>query len=63
MYESFHQGELNYKFYLGGPFMEDTHEFVEKLHEKQAKAEKNSKRKGNSHASHKLPNKQHSNNS
>lgn len=37
--------------------MDDTHEFVEKIHEKQAKAEKYSKRKGNSHASRKLPSK------
>lgn len=43
--------------------MEDTHEFVENLHEKQAKQEKYSKRKGNSHKSHKLPSKEHSNNS
>lgn len=43
--------------------MEDTHEYVEKLHEKQAKAEKHSKRKGNSHESHKLPAKEHSDNS
>lgn len=43
--------------------LEDTHDFVEDLHEKQAKAEKNSKRKGNSHKSHKLPSKEHSNNS
>ena len=44
--------------YIGGFILDDTHEFVEKLHEKQAKAEKYSKRKGNSHASNKLPSKQ-----
>ncbi|MGV3486981.1 MAG: DUF4023 family protein [Tuberibacillus sp.] len=38
--------------------MEDTHDFVEKIHEKQAKAAKYSKRKGNSHKGNKLPSKQ-----
>lgn len=43
----------------GGNFVADnTHEFVEKVHEKQAKAKKYSKRKGNSHESNKLPGKQ-----
>ncbi|MFC0473392.1 DUF4023 domain-containing protein [Halalkalibacter kiskunsagensis] len=37
----------------------DTHEFVEKLHDKQEKAEKNKKRQGNGNPSKKLPNKQH----
>ncbi|WEG12887.1 DUF4023 family protein [Pullulanibacillus sp. KACC 23026] len=43
--------------------MEDTHEYVEQLHEKQEQMKKNSKRKGNSHKSHKLPSREHSDNS
>ncbi|MGG5252777.1 DUF4023 domain-containing protein [Neobacillus sp. SM06] len=40
--------------------MESTHEFVEKLHENQRKAEKNKKTQGQQNApSKKLPNKQH----
>jgi hypothetical protein len=35
---------------------DSTHEFVEKLHEKQEKAEKNKKRQGNGYPSKKLPN-------
>ena len=57
------EDKLKLNFSKGGSILEDTHEFVENLHEKQAKQEKYSKRKGNSHKSHKLPNKEHSNNS
>lgn len=39
--------------------MENTHEFVDKLHETQAKDEKN-RAKGKGHPSDRLPNKQHS---
>lgn len=39
--------------------MDNTHEFVEKLHERQEKAKKNEERQGKKHASEKLPNKQH----
>ncbi|MDT2046522.1 DUF4023 domain-containing protein [Priestia flexa] len=39
--------------------MDNTNEFVEKLNQKQAKAEQNEKRQGKAHASRKLPNKQH----
>ncbi|HZG73924.1 MAG TPA: DUF4023 domain-containing protein [Chondromyces sp.] len=39
--------------------MENTHEFVEKLHDKQSKDERNRKRQGKGHPSQKLPNKQH----
>ncbi|CEG25522.1 DUF4023 domain-containing protein [Bacillus sp. B-jedd] len=39
--------------------MDNTHKFVEKLHEKQRKDEKNKKRQGNGHPSEQLPNKQH----
>lgn len=39
--------------------MENTHEFVEKLHENQEKAERNKKTQGNGHPEKKLPNKQH----
>ncbi|ADU32465.1 DUF4023 domain-containing protein [Evansella cellulosilytica] len=42
--------------------MENTHEFVENLHDKQSKAERNKKRQGTGNPSHKLPNKQHSTN-
>ncbi|WP_075981738.1 DUF4023 domain-containing protein [Bacillus massilinigeriensis] len=38
--------------------MENTHEFVQKIHEQQKKAEKNKKR-GKGHPESKLPNKQH----
>lgn len=40
----------------------DTHDFVEKLHETQEKAEKNKKHQGKGNAGNKLPNKQHSTN-
>ncbi|UOE96230.1 MULTISPECIES: DUF4023 domain-containing protein [Bacillaceae] len=39
--------------------MENTHEFVEKIHEKQRKDEQNRKRQGDGKPSKKLPNKQH----
>ncbi|WP_018663596.1 DUF4023 domain-containing protein [Heyndrickxia acidiproducens] len=39
--------------------MDSTHEFVEKLHEKQKKAEQNKKRQGNGSPSEKLPTKRH----
>lgn len=39
--------------------MDSTHEFVEKLHEKQRKDEQNRKRQGNGTENKKLPNKQH----
>lgn len=42
--------------------MEDTHDYVEKLHEKQAQQEKHSKRKGNAQESQRLPNKKHRHN-
>lgn len=42
--------------------MDNTHEFVEKLHEDQAKAKQNEKRQGKENANRKLPNKQHSTN-
>lgn len=42
--------------------MEDTHDYVEKLHEKQEQQEKHSKRKGNDHESQRLPNKKHRHN-
>lgn len=42
--------------------MEDTHEFVQKLHDKQAKSKKIQQHQGKEHASHKLPSKQHSTN-
>lgn len=38
---------------------ESTHEFVENLHEKQQKAEKNQAKQGYGRPSKKLPNKQH----
>jgi hypothetical protein len=38
---------------------ESTHEYVEKLHEKQKKDEQNRKRQGSGHPSKRLPNKQH----
>ena len=38
---------------------ETTHEFVEHLHEKQQKAEKNQAKQGHNRPSKKLPNKQH----
>ncbi len=43
----------------GGNEMDSTHEFVEKLHEKQKKAEQNKKRQGNGSPSEKLPTKRH----
>ncbi len=42
-----------------GTILENTHEFVEKLHDKQKKDEQNKKRQGNGNPSEKLPNKQH----
>ncbi|MGN7942217.1 DUF4023 family protein [Virgibacillus sp. 6R] len=42
--------------------MENTHEFVEKLHEDQTKARQNEKRQSKAQANRKLPNKQHSTN-
>lgn len=39
--------------------MESTHEFVQKLNEKQKKDEKNRKNQGKGHPEGKLPNKQH----
>ncbi|MFA9559742.1 DUF4023 domain-containing protein [Evansella sp. AB-rgal1] len=42
--------------------MDSTHEFVEKLHEKQAKDERNKERQGHKNAPKELPNKQHSTN-
>ena len=47
--------------YKGRIFMKDetTHEFVEHLHEKQQKAEKNQAKQGHNRPSKKLPNKQH----
>ncbi len=44
-----------------GKEMENTHDFVEKLHATQEKAEKNKKR-GKGNPAQKLPNKQHSTN-
>ncbi|WP_099490089.1 DUF4023 domain-containing protein, partial [Pseudomonas sp. 2822-15] len=41
---------------------DNTHEFVEQLHERQAKDERNKERQGHRHANKKLPNKQHSTN-
>ncbi|WP_154663583.1 DUF4023 domain-containing protein [Neobacillus dielmonensis] len=38
---------------------ESTHEFVEKIHEKQAKDQKNRQQQGSNTPSKKLPNKQH----
>ncbi|MDQ0256831.1 hypothetical protein J2S74_004253 [Evansella vedderi] len=42
--------------------MDNTHEFVQDLQEKQRKDEQNKNRQGHRHASKKLPNKQHSTN-
>ncbi|MGG1575395.1 DUF4023 domain-containing protein [Fictibacillus sp. NRS-1165] len=42
--------------------MENTSDFVEKLHENQEKAEKNKKHQGKGNPGSKLPNKQHSTN-
>jgi Protein of unknown function (DUF4023) len=39
--------------------MDSTHEFVEKLHDKQKKDEQNKKRPGKGNASKKLPSKYH----
>ncbi|NHM31651.1 DUF4023 family protein [Neobacillus terrae] len=39
--------------------MDNTNEFVEKLHERQKKDEQNKKRQSKGHQSEKLPNKQH----
>ncbi|KAA0547677.1 DUF4023 domain-containing protein [Bacillus sp. BGMRC 2118] len=41
--------------------MESTHEFVENLHERQAKDEQNKKRQAKGHEDEKLPNNQKSN--
>jgi hypothetical protein len=42
-----------------GTAMENTHEYVQKLHENQKKNEQNKKRQGKENPSDKLPNKQH----
>ena len=42
--------------------MESTHDFVEKLHDNQEKAERNKKRQGKGNPNQKLPSKQHSTN-
>lgn len=39
--------------------MDNTHEFVEKIHKKQQKDEQNRKHQGKGNPSSKLPNKQH----
>lgn len=39
--------------------MDNTHDFVEKIHDKQRKAEKNKKNQGYSRPSNKLPSKKH----
>lgn len=39
--------------------MDDTKQFVDKLHDKQQKDEQNRKRQGAGHPEKKLPNKQH----
>ncbi|WP_174732726.1 DUF4023 domain-containing protein [Mesobacillus harenae] len=39
--------------------MDNTQDYVEKLHTKQEKAERNKKRQGKNNPSEKLPNKQH----
>jgi len=39
--------------------MDSTHEFVEKLHERQGKAERNKQRQVKENQSRKLPNKRH----
>ncbi|RHW41471.1 DUF4023 domain-containing protein [Neobacillus notoginsengisoli] len=39
--------------------MDNTHEFVEKIHEKQRKDKQNKKRQGKGNPSDQLPNKQH----
>ena len=44
---------------LGGVKMENTHEFVQKLNEKQKKDEKNRKRQGDGNPGGRLPNKSH----
>ncbi|QMV41824.1 DUF4023 family protein [Cohnella cholangitidis] len=42
--------------------MDDTHEFVEKLHDTQNKAKRNKKRQNEEDPGNKLPGKQHSTN-
>lgn len=42
--------------------MEDTHKFVEKLHERQKKDQKNKEHQGNGTPNEKLPTKQHGTN-
>ena len=42
--------------------MDNTHEFVKKLHDTQAKAERNKEHQGKGSPSNKLSNKQHSTN-
>ncbi|MBP0726546.1 DUF4023 domain-containing protein [Bacillus sp. RG28] len=42
--------------------MEDTHEFVEKLHERQEKDERNKERQATNNDGKKLPTKQHGTN-
>jgi hypothetical protein len=43
----------------GGTGMDNTNEYVQKLHDKQRKDEQNRKRQGKENPSDKLPNKQH----
>jgi hypothetical protein len=52
-------GYSNNEHQRGGNEMDSTHEFVEKLHEKQKKAEQNKKRQDNGSPSEKLPTKRH----
>jgi len=56
-------GQNNYGSFLKGGLtvMEDntTHEFVEKLHERQEKDKDNKERQSKGHQGYKLPNKQH----
>lgn len=42
--------------------MDDTHEFVEKIHENQDKQKQNEKHQRKGHDSHKLPSKKHNTN-
>ena len=48
-------------FFKGGHSMDNrnTHEFVEQLHEKQEKDQKNKQRQATSQKSQRMPNKQH----
>ncbi len=51
-------GKIKTKVKGGNP-MDNTHEFVEKLHDKQEKDERNKKRQGKGNPNEKLPSKQH----